>query len=178
MPPLVAEADWGKYSKSPAPANAATLLAAASGAIRSYCGWSITREVVEDEDLDTYGNSLLVLPTLYLVSIEALWEGDTYLVDGVDYRWSRRGLIRRKPKGKLWPNEYMSVRGSWTHGYEECPEEVAALCVSLANRADVVPTGLLQKQVGGISLQFKDVALTGPEERVLDAYALESGRDN
>lgn len=178
MPPLVAEADWSKYSKSPAPANAATLLAAASGSIRSYCGWSITREVVEDADLDAYGGPLIALPTLFLVSIEALYEEDTYLVDGTDYRWSRRGLIRRKPKGKCWPNDYMSVRASYTHGYEECPEEVAALCVNLANRSDVVPTGLLQKQVGGISLQFKDVTLATAEERVLDAYALESGRDN
>lgn len=178
MPPLVAVEDWGKYSKTSAPDNAVTLLAAASGAIRSYCGWSITREVVEDAELDSYGSPLLALPTLLLVSIESLYEWDTYLVDGTDFRWSRRGLIRRKPKGKTWPDDYSSVRASYTHGYEECPEEVAALCVSLAKRSDAVPTGILQKAVGGISLQFKDVPLDAPEQGLLEAYALESGRDN
>lgn len=177
MPPLVLAEDWTKYSKSPAPANADTLLAAASGAIQGYCGWSIVREVVQDAELDTNGSTLLVLPTLYLVSVESLYEGDTYLTDRTDYRFSRRGLIRRKPNGKAWPNDYASVTASYTHGYEECPPEIAALCVNMAKRGDIVPTGVLQKQVGGISLQFKDTTLSDPEKGVLDAYALESGRD-
>lgn len=178
MPSLVDVEDWGDYSKSPAPDNAQTLLDAASGYIRSYCGWNITREVVEGAEFDTYGSDLLVIPTLLLVSIESLYEGDCYLTDRVDYRWSRRGLVRRKPKGKCWPNDYASVTGSYTHGHEECPEDLAAFCVALAKRSDVVPTGLLQKQVGGISMQFKDVQFSAPEMAMLDAYALESGRDS
>lgn len=178
MPLLVHPDDWGDYSKTPAPANAATLLAAASGAIQSYCGWSIVREIVQDAEFDTNGSSLLALPTMHLVSIEALWEEDLYLEDRADYRWSRRGLIRRKPKGKVWPNEFGSVRGDYTHGYETCPPELAALCVNLAKRTDVIPSGLLQKQVGGISVQFKDTNLSETDMQVLDAFALESGRDH
>lgn len=178
MSPLVSVDNWGDYSKSPPPDNAETLLLAASGSIRSYCGWNITREVVEDAELDAYGGPLLALPTLHLVSIEALYEEDSYLEDRVDYRWSRRGLIRRKPKGKCWPSEYGCIRYSITHGYETCPAELAALTIGLAKRADTVPTGILQKQVGGISLQFKDVPLDSAEKGVLDAYALESGRTN
>ncbi len=48
----------------------------------------------------------------------------------------------------------------------------------MAKRSEVVHTGMLQKQVGGISLQFKEVTLAEAEKGVLDAYALESGRDN
>lgn len=178
MPSLVEVDDWTKYSKSNPPPNADTLLAAASGSIRSFCGWNITREVVQDAELDAYGGSLLVLPTLHLVSIESLYVDDAYLEDRTDYRWSRRGLIRRMPRGTCWPNDYGCIRYSITHGYEECPPEVAALCVALAKRADVVPTGILQKQVGGISLQFKDVPLDAAEQGALQAYALESGRTN
>lgn len=178
MPSLVSVDEWGDYSKSPAPENAQALLDAASGAIRAYCGWNITRQVVEDEEFDTYGSNLLVIPTMLVVSIDAIYECDLYLEDGIDYRWSKRGLIRRRPKGVCWPDEYGAVRGSYTHGYETCPVEVAALCVAIAKRNYAVPSGIAQKQVGGISLQYKDVQMDGPEKGILDPYALESGRDN
>lgn len=178
MPSLVSVEQWGDFSKSSPPDNAQTLLDAASASIRNYCGWNITREVVTDRVLDSYGTTVVIVPTLLLLSIESLYEYDTYLEEFADYRWSRNGMVRRRPRHKRWPNEYGCIRISYTHGYDECPADVAALCVNIAKRSDVVPTGLLQKQVGGISMQFKDTNLSEAEMAVLNPYALESGRNN
>lgn len=181
MASLVDVNEWGDYSKSPAPDNAETMLAAVSGAIRGYCGWSISREVVEEEEFDTWGTVLFNLPTLLLVSIELLTLEDVDLVDGTDYMWSKRGSIRRLGC-YWWPFKYRCLVASYTHGYEVVPAEIKALCVSICGRLSVATAGVLQKSVGGISLQFGDrnstVTLTEAEHGVLAPYVLESGRRN
>jgi len=181
MASLVDVDEWEDYSKSPAPDNAETMLAAISGAIRGYCGWSISREVVEEEEFDTWGTLLFNLPTLLLVSVELLTLEDVDLVENTDYMWSKRGSIRRM--GCLWwPFKYRCLVASYTHGYETVPPEIKALCVSVSKRLDIATAGVLQKSVGGISLQFGDrnstVTLTDAEQGVLDPYVLESGRRN
>jgi hypothetical protein len=181
MASLVDVNEWEDYSKSSAPGNAETMLAAVSGAIRGYCGWSISREVVVEEEFDTFGSVLFNLPTLLLVSIELLTLEGVDLVADTDYMWSKRGSIRRLGC-YWWPFKYRCLVASYTHGYEEVPAEIKALCVSICGRLDVATAGVLQKAVGGISLQFGDrnstVTLTEAEEGVLAPYVLEVGRRN
>ncbi len=182
MSPLVSPDDWGDFTSSPAPDNVDSLLGAASAEIRRYCGWSISLEVVEDLEVDTFGGPMLFLQTMRLNSIESLFLNGVEMVDSTDFSWSRRGVIRRLPVGVCWPKEFRSVVASYTHGYTNVPEEIQALCVGLVRRSWVSLPGIKQKQVGGISLTFADsggssgIALDEYEKCVLDSYALESGR--
>lgn len=177
MAPLASTEDWADYTKIPEPANAAELLAAASGSIRNYCGWSISREVVTDEPIDTNGSGLILLPTLLLVSVEQISVGDTWLLERTDYRWSKKGMIRRYPYGTNWPRGFQEVYVSYTHGYETVPDEIRALTVGLAVRlTSAVPPNVAQKTVGAISITYsgtsQSLELDAGTMALLDAYAL------
>lgn len=178
MASLVNQADWESYSKTPAPANAESLLLAASGAIRDVCGWNISREVVEDEPLDTWGSTLINLQTLHLVSIESLVVDGEELVDGTDYVWSRRGAIRRL--AGCWPWNYGKVVISYTHGLDPVPENLQAQCVAIAKRFDTAKPGVLAEAVGGTNVQYGDrnavPGLSDYEIAALGPWMLEPGR--
>lgn len=187
MAPLVDPSEWEDYSKSPAPENAATLLDAASAAIRDVCGWNISREVVEHALLDSWGTTLFKLPTMKLVSVDYLsiefsGQQPTNLIEREDFIWSTRGSLRLL-RGN-WPWNYQGVDISYTHGYlhAEIPASIKMLCVSLTKRVEAAPAGVLAEAVGGTNIQYGDrnstISLTDAEIGVLGPYILESRREN
>jgi hypothetical protein len=185
--PLVPVGEWENYSKTPAPANAATLLAAASDAIRGVCGWSVSYESVEHELYDSWGTTLFNLPTLRLKTVDYLaveWPGDdmpTNMIEREDFIWSKRGAFRLL-KGRTWPWSYQCVDMSFTHGYtnEEMPDSIKMLCVSISKRVDAAPAGVLAEAVGGTNIQYGEsnskIALSDLETSVLGPFILEPGR--
>lgn len=177
MAPLASTADWSNYTNVPVPSNAATLLAASSAAIRNYCGWTISREVLTDQEIDTKGTGLFFLPTLKLESIEALSVGGTSFVPGTDYQFSTKGMVRRLPYGYIWPRGFRAVKISYTHGYATVPEDIVALTVGMASGlASPPPPNVAQKVVGAISITYaqrsSSVSLDEASMAILDAYAL------
>lgn len=168
---LAAVEDWGKYTAAPQPGNAADLLAAASQAVVTYCGWPIVRQVVVGQVFDTDGSWLLRLPTLLLVSVESV------LLDGVEvtnYSWSADGVLARSWP-YAWPYGYRRVAVSYTHGYATVPADIAEIVVARAARAAALIPGLKSETVGGIQEVYADASNTGLgvfDKVALDRYRL------
>jgi hypothetical protein len=172
--PLASVDEWPSYTSVPVPDNAASLLAASSGAIRDYCGWSISAETDVVGVFDGPGTELLVLPTLLLTAVtEVLVDGQALTSE--QWRMSRSGLVRRV--GGCWPCEFGSVQVTYSHGHNPAPDAVKALCVTVAARQPAHPSPLQSETVGEYSYR---TALTLPgsivleriEQRLLDRYAL------
>lgn len=167
---LAAVEDWEKYTAAPQPGNAPELLAAASQAVVTYCGWPIVRQVVTGQVFDADGSWLLRLPTLLLASVEAVRVDD---VEVTNYLWSADGVLDRRPF--CWPEGYRRVTVSYTHGYATVPADITALVVACAARAAAMTPGLKSETVGGIQEVYADPSNTGLavfDKVALDRYRL------
>lgn len=106
--------------------------AAAAGRIRTECQWHIAPAWQEELFLRGDGSSLLLLPTLKLISVEEIAIRGTlsdlsgFVVDpSVNGIWIRKGC---------WTSEPQSIRVVFTHGYEECPPELKAAAAQIARQ--------------------------------------------
>lgn len=176
MAPLCEVAEWGDYTPNPPPANAATLLNAASGVVRSYSGWQISAEHIRGQRVDGDGSSVLMLPTLRLTAVTSVAVEERRLARGRDYTWSAAGVIRRLPPGHRWPQAHQAIAASYRHGYDPVPAEIKAIAVSLAARTATVPAGLVQQTVGAITYRWAEgvtsIGLAPGEKAVLNRYRL------
>lgn len=117
----------------------------ASGAIRRFCGWSLSQETVTDALVDGLGRATLFLPTLRLTSVVAVAElGATgvfgaSLVYDTDYTWTRDGRLIRAGR---WPSSARAVRVTYTHGYPSAElADVRGICLAMASRHVSSPSG-------------------------------------
>lgn len=109
---------------------AATLaLDVTSGAIRSFCGWSISQETVTADPLDGSGERSLWLPTLRLTAVGAVVENGTTLTVVTDYDWTKYGRLIRAGR---WPRTPRSVVVTYTHGYASVPDVIKGACLIVA----------------------------------------------
>lgn len=150
-----------------APPTASELaLAGASGAVRSYCGWVLSREsaVLTAEGA---GGVLLDLPTLHLVSVDSiLVNGEAVDLDTVIV--TRRGQLVRPA---YWPND-AKVEVDCVHGYDPIPDVVKLVTLTLAARILTNPEGAKSASVGSVSRSF-DTRLSQLDMRLVDPYRLE-----
>lgn len=170
MTPLATTADLRRLSGAAWPDEAAAqaLIDAASSAVRSYCGWSITEELEAEAVVDARGGHVLPLPTLHLTAVH-LVEVEGSAVD--DYSWSASGLLYRPVR---WPHAYRSVRATYDHGYTTAPPELTAVVCGLAARLPV-PAGVASWSVGSQTVTFNSEGgpgLATVEESVLDRYRI------
>ncbi|THV27937.1 hypothetical protein [Glycomyces paridis] len=151
MASLAGVDDWSKYTSAPVPGNAEHLLNAASGVIRTYVEWSISREIIVDARIDAPGGTLLMLPTLLLVDVAAI------AVDAVavtDFDWSEAGMVERAVG---WPRGFRRLTVSYTHGYETVPDEVKSYTVAVASAAAASVAGKVQESIGDWSATYATV---------------------
>lgn len=134
-------------------ATATLQLAAASKAIRDFCGWNITAETVTDEMLDTDGERSLWLPTLWLTDVASINELTLPLTAGTDYEWRRYGKVTRLDR-RCWPRQSRSVEITYTHGYPEIPDSIKGICLSLAGRVYNNPVGARSQTAGPFAQSF------------------------
>jgi hypothetical protein len=168
--PLADLNDWGNYATGDPPSNAEALLDAASGLVRTYCGWSISEEIVDGAVFDSDGSKLLLLPTLHLTVVTQV------LVDGTevtDFTWSQMGALAREG---CWPAGFRRITVSFTHGWNPVQAEVKAMVVGLVSRVSTTPANLEQKTVGAVTYRYTEagasMVLGSAEQRVLDRYRL------
>lgn len=138
-------------------ATATLQLAAASQAIRDYCGWSITEETVTGAVLDAAGSRSIWLPTLLLTAVGPVVELGVTLTALDDYDWTRYGRLLRS---KRWPNQARSVVVTYTHGYSVAPDSVKGVCLAMAGRIYNNPLGAKSQTAGPFSQSFA-VPLSG-----------------
>jgi len=143
----------------------------ASAAIRNYCHQYIG--LVEDESitLDVWAPRWnLVLPELPVVSVASVVEDGDTLTEGSDedYVLAQYGqLIRR---GRRWAVGPQIVVVTYSHGYDEIPDDVAAVCARAASRAyqaglraaeDEGIAGVVSKSLGDYAVSFGSEATGG-----------------
>lgn len=149
--------------------QATMMLAQASAAIRSHCGWHIAPEEEAEWSLDGSGSVLLFLPSLYVVSVESVTDDDEELTEEDDYQWSGAGFMRRV--GAYWTSALRGVVVELTHGYDTVPDEIKSVCLQAAARAVASPAGVKSEQTGGLSVTYAiPGGLTNYEEAVLERH--------
>ena len=149
------------------------ILVGVSAEIRKHTG-QIFDQVEDDEViLDSIGSSVLLLPQLPVIdiaSIEDLDDDTATFTVVTDYRWSVRGIIRRT--GARWAEGLRRYKVTYTHGYENIPDDLTLICLRAAARAAGNPEGLTQESMGNYSASWglAVAGLTDIDRRDLDFY--------
>lgn len=170
MAPLASSAEWPDYSGVAVPANAATLLEAASGLVRIYTGWDVAAASVAGQVLDSRGGHELLLPTLYLTAVtEVVVSGSAV----TDYTWSAMGVLHRDAG---WPVGYRTVTASYAHGYDPVPAEIKQVVVGIASRSQDGTEVKTAERIGDWSASYATSrgGLSPAERVVLDRYRISS----
>lgn len=177
---------------------------AASGFIRSICGWHIWPSQADTVTLQPQGGDLLVLPTLKLTGLTSVtvngyaWDishvtawgygalehhtdcyADCTCGWGDDGFWS--GIYGDYWLHPGWPT-WGSVTVEFTHGYADVPPEIRAVCQSLAKRWPLSATPWTTRKMGSASVSIaKGIGTSSPlgdltviESMVLDRFTLPS----
>jgi hypothetical protein len=150
------------------PDQAALALASASGLVRAYCGWNLLREnvtFVAEGD----GSVILTLPTLYLLTVDEIRIADLV----VNMANAPAPVLHRRGQlfwATAWPLGAV-IEVDATHGYEETPDIVRLVVLTLAARILTDPTGARVASVGSVSRTY-DTTLTALDMRLLDEYRI------
>ncbi|OBF77092.1 hypothetical protein [Mycolicibacterium fortuitum] len=116
--------------------NPEFFVTAAEAEVRKFCGWHIAPSVTVTNGRYPAGErGLVMLPSLHVTDVASV-AVDGHELDQHDYDWEPCGLItRRLPSWSCDP--YVTV--TWTHGYEVCPADIAAVVFELASSAIELP---------------------------------------
>lgn len=168
MPTLATEPELEIYLQRAVSADLAGLaLESASGVVRDYCGWEISREdttFIVDTDTNA---TLLDLPTMYLVEVTEIRVNGEAVADTVipQPSWRARGQIFW-----TWPR-YAKVEVDATHGYETIPGVVRLVTLAVAARIINNPDDVKSSSVGSVSRTY-ETSLSALELRLLDRFRL------
>lgn len=149
-------------------------LTLASGAVRAYCGWDLHQQestLYADSD----GGQLLTLPTLHLLSIDAVrCNGVALTADELAaLTWSRKGQIFARTG---W-SPYAHFEVDCEHGYDPIPDLIKLCVLDVASKQISNPQGLISAVVGSVQRTWTTSAMPDPlmsalHERLLDRYRL------
>lgn len=139
-------------------------ITAATAAIQNYCRQEIG--LVEDDEitLDVWQASYKIfLPEMPVVEIASVVEDDETLKGGSDedYALAQYGVLLRR--GRKWKTGPSILVVTYTHGYEDIPEDIEAICARAAARtyqaglkssADAAIPGVSGKSLGDFSVNY------------------------
>lgn len=158
--------------------------AQAEAEVRAYCGWHITPLVTETLTVDGSGNRSQMLPTLHLVNVTAVTDGDTVLTVGLgpssDVEWSHNGYLRFNTwqHHRKFTERLQGVTADVVHGYADWPLDVLAVVRRLTQRAldsdeagTLAQVGQVRYATGSDGLPATGT-LTDLDRNVLDRYRL------
>lgn len=152
-------------------------LTLASGAVRAYCKWEISRNPAADMEVYGDGSHMITLPTLCLLDVMSI------AVDGVDIgpltrsvdlMWSRKGQIHRT---EGWHEEAV-VNLVVDHGFEPVPDAVKLVTLDAACRQLTNPENLVSATTGAVSRTWSSTsttettALSALHQVLLDNYRI------
>lgn len=174
MDPLATTAELEMHLQTtfttPEEQTAATLaLELASGAVRAYCGWPISRT---QEIIEAYGegSTVLTIPTLMLQGVTSITVDGTDL-SAADYVWTVKGQIYRDAG---WPRFSIATLDI-DHGYDVIPDLLKLVTLDLAGKQIQNPEGLVSATVGEVSRTWSNSTtsaekLTTLTQTLLDRY--------
>lgn len=153
-------------------AGANQALSLASGAVRAYCGWDLSREDVTFY-IEAVDEPLVSLPTLELLAVTEIRATDGTIVDPALYPYSF------SRKGQVWGTFAPCTQYEFdvTHGYEPIPDALKLVTLDLAARTLSNPESLVSASSGQVSRTWGGsstggVNLTDLHKRLLDRYSL------
>lgn len=159
--PLVATGDLNGFSGGP---FVAAVVDSSADSIRDECGWHIAPTVTTTVRFRGRGLTKVLLPTLRLVELVSVVDGDGNPVTDVEFY--DHGVIEREAGFPKW------VTVTFTHGFSEAPK---ALLPIIAERASAGSNGRIKSE----ALAGRSVSLEGGYDpistRVLNAYKLQRG---
>lgn len=169
MDPLVSAEELGDYLQRPVPPAAAALaVAGASGIVRAYCQWDITAQDAITFTVTGTGSRVVGLATLHLRDVTSVTVDDV-LIDPGDYRWSARGQLYNL--STAWPR-WSTIDVVVDAGYDDPPDVVKIVALSLASRYLSNPHGLKAATVGAVQQTYAGPELNSLELALLDCYRL------
>lgn len=161
LPPFATAAELAAAMQAPVDSAAAELaLASASAVIRKWTRQTITRVADDTAILRVIDCDELVLPQRPVVSVSEVKVNSLVLHDwvlSVD-RLLRTGGWHRLPGTTTYPDPGL-VQVTYTHGWEEIPDEVRAVCLDLASATLVNPSMLRQETIDDYSRTFASETL-------------------
>jgi hypothetical protein len=161
LPPFATAAELAAVLQAPVDSAAAELaLASASAAIRRWTRQSITRVVDDAVTLRVIDCNELVLPQRPVVSVSEVRVNSLVLNDWVlsGDRLLRTGGWHRLPGTTTYPDPGL-VQVTYTHGWEEIPDDVRAVCLDLASATMANPSMLRQETIDDYSRTFASETL-------------------
>lgn len=181
MDSLATVAQLADFSQQPiddADTSAVFLLSVASGMIRSHLGQTITQVTDDVEYLDPVNGafaSLAQTPVTVVSKVEVTRDGGLSWVEAPvgSYSVSRRkGTITAKAGAFRWPWDEESWRVTYTHGFEEVPDEIIGVCCGLAARYYSTPIAVDMERVGQRQVKYAIEAdgFSALESMALSAY--------
>lgn len=154
-------------------------LAAASAAVRAYCGWHVAPVLSESIQVNGTGTNVLYLPSLKVQNVASVYIRGENVADAIE--WAEEGLLRFR--GGVFPRIFRGVHVFYTHGFtlEDVPN-VAEITRQVAERAHAsanVPGNISSQSVNGASVQYLSaggallgVPLLNIEKEALAPYRL------
>jgi hypothetical protein len=145
----------------------------ASGAVRAYCHWEISRNKAADMQAYGDGSRNLTLATLLLRDVVSI------AVDGValatsELSWSRKGQIRRLAG---WCKD-SNVDVIIDHGYDhdEMPDAITLVTLDAAARHLINPEALVSASTGEVSRTWSSSAQSNSTLSTLHQVLLDNYR--
>lgn len=139
--------------------RATTLLGLASDVIRAEFG-SLT--FAEDDSFTVRGDyaSRIRVPQRPLVEVASvtvngeLLDADSYYIDGDEIVRSSGISSSFYPFGSIFAGPLDEVEITYSHGWEDMPGDVAAICLEIATRVWVNPGSLVGENVAGVQSTY------------------------
>lgn len=181
LPPLVSVGDFvtmtgGAFDVTDGRLEPA--LAAASAAVRNWCGWHVSPALTCHCEAHADGLAL-ELPSKAVESVTSVEVADEVL-DPTTYEWRRDGMVRRLPPFR-WPHGWRAIEVEYVSGYEieDAPDLAAVVCQIAANNVAAAP-GVRRESAGGVSIDYNSTGggvaggtvLLERDKALLGAYRL------
>lgn len=161
-------------------ASAARAIVEATEAIRNYCHQIIERVADDVITLDCAGGRRLFLPELPVTEVTEVIEDGEILTPGADedYQLGQHGILHRA--GNNWKAGVQIIQITYTHGYDDLPDDLIAVATRAAARAyqaglraseaEGIP-GVSAKSLGDYSVTYVGESGGGMGEGVMGASA-------
>ena len=181
MEDLASVDDLNNFSQlaiDPSDTAAAFLLKVASGMVRRYLGQDVTATVGDVEYCDPVAGGVLLsqLPVSAVSLVETTSDGVTWTVaDPATYIVSRRlGVVSARPWTGLWPSDPESWRVTYSHGYDDIPDEIKGVACSVAARFYSTPSGIDMERTGQRQVKYnlEAAGLNAMEKLILDGFRI------
>ena len=157
---LTAEEVQSVTNETLSEAQAQSIAAQATDAVRDYCGWRVAKPAVETFVVSSRGGRRLFLRSLHVNSVTTLSENGRTLTEGEDFDWDENGVLERL-HGR-WAAGRRAVVVTINHGYATCPGGISQAIAASVARGVLVPAGGIASETAiGQSIVYSRMSAGG-----------------